>query len=56
MVALLSQMLAEEVVAKEQAEISEDLESSKRVRKQIESGEMKLLPEEEYWKGINLTI
>lgn len=52
-VALLSKILAEEVIDQDTAFVEEDLQTSKDVRKAINDGEMKLLSEEEYWSKLS---
>lgn len=52
-VALLSKILAEEVIDQDAAFVEEDLQTSKDVRKAITTGEMKLLSEEEYWSKLS---
>ena len=51
-VALLSQHLASETAAEESLFIEEDVETSRKVRKLISEGKMKLYSEEEFWKNL----
>ncbi len=51
-VALLSNILAEEVVNEESLLLEEDLNTSIEVRNAISEGKMNLLSEEEYWSKL----
>ncbi|MEO0470416.1 MAG: hypothetical protein AAF206_12400 [Bacteroidota bacterium] len=48
-VALLSKLLAEETASEDTQFLSEDLRTSEEIRRQIDSGKMKTLSEDEYW-------
>ena len=48
-VALLSKLLAEETASTEAQFLAEDFQTSEEIRRQIDSGQMKTLSEEEYW-------